>query len=627
MSRPLATALLALLALALLIPVLAPVVPRLHEHFLGLEHVDAYGTQWFYWFVGHQLARGQGFGHTDLFFFPWGKDVFLHTGSNVLDALAALPLRALLGPVLGYNAFVLLGLAASGWAFYWLAGEFTRDRFVRGSAALLFALHPYLLTELTDGRPTQAIMVFPLLFLRSAWRTGLRPGWRDAALAGLWLALAGYQYWYYALFGGLLALGLGLWRALRPPPESGGRRQVLGRFALMAAVSVGLCLPVAGPLFWLSSQSGEVPGLLDTARWSLLASPPVTEDGQQVGLFLWQPLRMSTGLLVTRGQEEFFLQGDRRTPLILLACLVLALYRPGRLHRGPLLVMLGVATLLAMGPLVMLGEHALPNAAYIGLVKLGGPLRRLWWPSRAYAYIAVLSLLAVVAALDQLRRWRSWLAPLGALLCAASWVWTLQQAGLLPLPSWSARVPAGYRCLASGAPGAVIELPYAWTQAHLYYQSVHGHPILGGMIEDNPSFTPDEAEALRQENSWLARLVATSTAGRPVTSWTEADKAAMGELGYAYLVLQKDAFLERALSSALEAVARAELRGLRKEVMALAGDAVYEDARLAIFAPWGAPAPCEPGQVQGDQRPAGIPNMGGPTWNDPGDGSFERVFE
>jgi hypothetical protein len=85
--------------------------------FLGIDYVDALGTQWFYWFVDHELGRDKPLGHTDLFFYPWGKDIFAHTGTNVLDAVLAMPVRWLLGPVLGYNLFVIAGLAASAWAF------------------------------------------------------------------------------------------------------------------------------------------------------------------------------------------------------------------------------------------------------------------------------------------------------------------------------------------------------------------------------------------------------------------------------------------------------------------------------------------------------------------------------
>ena len=76
---------LLILSVLLLVPLLGPALMRINREFLGIEYVDHYGTQWFYWFVEHQLRTGDSPNHTNLFFYPWGKDIFAHTGTNVLD--------------------------------------------------------------------------------------------------------------------------------------------------------------------------------------------------------------------------------------------------------------------------------------------------------------------------------------------------------------------------------------------------------------------------------------------------------------------------------------------------------------------------------------------------------------
>ena len=81
-----------------------PLLPSLAEGYIGVEYVDGFGTQWFYWFVERGVRSLEPMGHTDLFFYPWGKDIFAHTGTNILDAVFAVPFRMLLGEVLGYNA-------------------------------------------------------------------------------------------------------------------------------------------------------------------------------------------------------------------------------------------------------------------------------------------------------------------------------------------------------------------------------------------------------------------------------------------------------------------------------------------------------------------------------------------
>ena len=55
----------------------------------GEEFLDGMGTQWFYWYAG-ELLQGEPLEHSQLLFFPYGKEVFLHTGGNLVDAFLAL---------------------------------------------------------------------------------------------------------------------------------------------------------------------------------------------------------------------------------------------------------------------------------------------------------------------------------------------------------------------------------------------------------------------------------------------------------------------------------------------------------------------------------------------------------
>ena len=152
------------LVLVLVAAWLGPALPRLGSHLLGVEYVDHYGTQWFYWYAGQVLSGAQSIGHTDLFFYPWGKDIYGHTGSNLVDAFLAWPLLKLLGNVAGYNVFVVVIVATNLWGAARLAGRFTDSALARWTAGALFALQPYVVNELVEGRPTQALLLFALLF-------------------------------------------------------------------------------------------------------------------------------------------------------------------------------------------------------------------------------------------------------------------------------------------------------------------------------------------------------------------------------------------------------------------------------------------------------------------------------
>jgi hypothetical protein len=587
--------------------VFGPLLGRIGTHFIGREYVDHYGTQWFYWFVDQQVAQGELMGHTDLFFHPFGKDIFGHTGANVLDALLFIPFRAIFGPTLGYNAFILVGLLATAVAFWRLVRLFTDDPIAVGVSTGLMTFTPFVLLELLEGRPTQGLLLFPVLFVHAAWRTGTRRGLVAPIAAGVFLALCGYQYWYYAFFGGIAALAMGLVRIAWPPDGAGERWRVLGRYALIAAVSMALCLPVGLPLLGLGgAETMDVPGLLDTAKWSLLASPPITQEAQTVGLFLWQPLRHATGFFVMDGLDhERFLSRSSYVPWIVFPLAGLYLWNPGKLHRGPLLALLLATGAVALGPFLLVDQIGLPNPVYIGLLKALVFMRRLWWPARAFAFTAIALGLVVGIGLAALRRHGPrWQIPAAA---GVVFVWGLELSaqGLAPFPAWADTIPAGYRCLATGPAGALIELPYGWNQAHLYYQTHHGRPVFGGMIEDNEVFTPAGTRALHDDNTFVARMIGAARLDRQIPPLEEAHQAEVYALGFRYVVLQKDAHVVKGKPDALfDDAIRARLRGTRKTLRQMLGPPVFEDARVVIYAPWGEPAPCDAATIGIDREAA-----------------------
>jgi hypothetical protein len=572
--------------------VLGPALPRLHRHFLGIAEVDHFGTQWFYWFTERGLLEGESLLHTDLFYHPFGKDVLAHTGANVLDAILAMPLRLLLGPVLGYNLFVILGLAWSGWAFSRLARHFVQDRSSVAVASLLFALSPFVLYEAAEGRPTQAILGLIPLFLLQAWRAGSERGWRAPLLAGVLLAVLGYQYWYYAIFGGLVCAGLGAWRILRPPAEAGSRGAILGRYLTMAGVAIALAAPVAGPMLLRTElDAATVPGLLDVGAWSMSGVGPVTVEGHRIALLSWQPLLAKASYFMQEADGSQSLVGHQHSPSLLLGLLLLAWLRwPGKLDRGGLLCALAPALLISVGPMIAIGTTAVPSPLYILLAKSLGFMQRLWWPARAFAFVDVLMFLMAAVLLERTARWGPWRH--GALLTGATALMagSLLRAGLLPFPTWDASIPAGYRCLEGGPEGSLIELPYGWTQAHLYYQSAHGRPILGGMLERNPVFIPEEARAFLDDSPFVSTLIraAQSGAAEPPGAFEQGREETL-DLSYRWVLLQRDAYFTVNDHQADEEVRRlmraqqTRLRKVERNLEQLLGSPLYSDGRTLIY--------------------------------------------
>lgn len=557
--------------------VLGPSLPGWGARFLGLEYIDGYGTQWFYHFAPRLLTEGLRGEPATLFFYPWGKDVLGHTGLSVLDAVIAWPLRALLGPTWGYNVFVALLMATNGLGAAAIGARLTGDRLAGALAGVLMSVSPWALLELTEGRPTQ-VMLAPALWViyealapledrRAPWRLGL--AW----------ALSGLIYWFNAIFLAFALLGLGLARAYTMGPAE--RRALLTRALVAAGVALALVSPL---LLGMASRArdGGVPGLLDMTGWSLSRASLFTVEGMPVGLFTYQPLRWGAAFLFP--DERGLASSAQSSPLtaVGLLALVAALSRPGL--RGALLALAAPSLVVSLGPVILIGEHGLPNPVYNALVMALPPLRRLWFPERALFLVALAQALAVGALWARLQAPRARVG--AALALGVVWGAELILGGLAPLPSWDARPPAAYSCLADGPPGAVIDLPERWSAAHLYYQTVHERPIFGGMLEGNTRFTPPALITLRAKNSlWRALEHATRPGpprrGEQGVQVRAEDRAALGALGYRYVVLRLDAVDERAVE------------GVTRRLGSLLGPPVYEDARAVIFAPWGGERPCE----------------------------------
>ena len=588
------TAVVAAAALAVAVSVFGEALPNLHDHFLGVEEVDHYGTQWFFWFTEQAFFGDAGLGKTDLYFYPWGKDIYGHTGANVLDALLAIPFRRLLGHTLGYNTFCLFSLLVNGLAFDRLARDITSDWRARIAASTLYALNPYFLAELLEGRPTQVFQPFiPLLFHHVLHLR--EPGFKHIVLAALNLALTGLTYWYYAFFAGFVVVGHFVGRIGEFRHEPKALLQFFLRHAGVALVALVMVLPFAYGMLEASS-SGETTGLLKEPD-SLFSMGTTTEQDITIGLFLFFPFQRVNGFMIdldgggTAFNPIYYVYTYTQ---MLIAVIGLWVTR----RRGLFLGLLAFSLVLALGPYVALPTEArLPNPFYIALVKTIPFLRRLWWAGRATTMTAlVTSMMAVVALGWASRRYGHWAGALAAVLTLGGFGYELRQMEASPFPQWTDAVPEGYRCLGElEEKTPIIELPYGLNQAHLYYQIKHGHPLFGGMVEDNPVFTPPEQLEVRQTNTWIKAIFALAARNfeKGLVEIDPADKQAMYDLGYRYVVLQHRAFMRGAPKSGAVDVTRTdEARLVNKYLTRLIGPPVWQDPDITIHSPWGLPSPC-----------------------------------
>ncbi|MFN7143606.1 MAG: hypothetical protein ACK4YP_07525 [Myxococcota bacterium] len=580
------------MGLVLLLVVLGPGLRDWTTVFLGRQYVDAWGTQWFYWFVGYQIRHLGGFGWTDMFFYPWGKDIYLHTGGNVLDAILAIPVRWVFGAVGGYNLFVVLVLVLNAIGMKAVAERMGADAHSARLAGVFFAFNPYALNEINGGRPTQVVLSFLLLYVLDLMKTGESKSPWAPVRAGIWLALTALMYWFYAFFGGLAAIGVVVWRLLSPR-EGDSRVHLVARHAAIAVVALAICGPFAYPMM---SAGDEVPGMLDVSKWAEGDWMPTTNEGVSVGMYVFDPLTRMSGFWVPKGDSRIFLEEYLNLLIVQGVALVVGLLLAPKRWRGAGVALLVSSVLVALGPTLRIGTDAgseLPNHLYMEMVKSVSFLQRLWWPSRALVitHVAIGVCTAwVFAALA--KRPVIQTAIVAATLAAT--VWELEKSRLSPMPVWSAHVPAGFRCLATGPEGAIIELPYAYDQSHLYYQTVHERPLLGGMVEDNPLFSPLDQIKFRSDNTFVKLLMDVAVENNDGLDYEFADRLAVKQMGYRYVILNKAAYVAPELQnlSRVDMSREGRLRNVRRDLADILGPPVFEDAEATVYAPFGDPSPC-----------------------------------
>ena len=240
----------------------------------GTDWLDTYGTHWFYWWTQQQVL---GADPGPLLFHPWGKDVYGHTGGNILDALLA-ALREILGATLGTN-LILLGILLSnawgrarrgrrrpGWwgAAPWRGAAAAQP--LRTAGAPAGSAHP--------GHPGVSVP-----------RRRQPPGSADGptGAAGRCLARPVRAHLLVRRHGGRGPRGP---RRARPVGRGRGRAELL-RLGGMAFTTGALVLPFAWPML-VQLDGGAVPGLLavgDTPG-ALGRLQLETVEGDPQGLFI-----------------------------------------------------------------------------------------------------------------------------------------------------------------------------------------------------------------------------------------------------------------------------------------------------------------------------------------------------
>ncbi len=477
------------------------VIPAVWRGHVPGDGVDAYGTDWFYWWIRTCLAHGGDPSHTGLFFAPDGKDIFAHTGNNFVDAVFAAPVAWVFGPILSLSLVYVAIQLVNAATFRPLAEDVLGRGVTADVATFLWQLNPFVLFELGAGRPTQAMLWFlpaSVLYFR---RVAQAPSRANVLWFGLSMAMVGWTYWFNAYFVGFLLLAL-LPATLREAPDR--RRAVLG-WAAAALFCLLLVLP-AGIGMAEAVDGGAVPGVgADVPQ-------AIANNVEQELHGLW--------LMETRGEPLF-------TQPVWAVGLLLALV----FARSRWTVAWLVLVFLGLGAGIRVGETLHPHPVYLLLYRYLPFFDRLWFPYRIAAAAFIPATFLLVEAWRRLGA-RPWVAIAAILLSLAG------QHAVWPFPTHNPR-PPGILMELTREPGGVIFTPMRIQHDGLSWQTFFARPTFGGMGESASVFWPPGFKE-RMRNPFIRALSdATSRPGH-MTDHTPAQRAQITRLGFRWVVLRRD---------------------------------------------------------------------------------------
>ncbi len=498
--------------------VAGPALPKLWTALPGVAQDDGLHAV----YLHHQVHAAVAAGRFDLSdpatFWPTGAPLARMNGGNILEMLLSgifrfiLPFPAWLS--LSALAWIPLNLLASqplGWALW-------GRRLPALAAGAAWALSPALLAQISSLRLTQVALVGLPLAVLGLLRLSETGGRKAAALTGAGLALLGLGYWFYAAM--LLAcLPLFLLHARRRRPPLA----LLKELALAGGLALLLVSPALGPQVLALAAGAWMPAAPLTAEHS----SPLFQDALQLSLSQPPGLR---GWL----------------PLVLLLAAPLSL-RLGQ-RRGLWLGCALLCTTFALGPAQdLLGYRWL--LPYYPLWRWFPGVDRMSHPDR---WLGIGGLFWVIFAADGLARIR----PRLTVLLPAGVLAQQLVVGQLPLSTWAFPVPAVWQAVADlpppSGPEAIVVLPLMRAPNSVAWAHLHGRPLLGAMVENQPWFIPPAQRAFLDASPLVHDLWALSQGGRTPPALWQADLDRLAEAGFAWILLDRRSWRRNPPSAAYD---------------------------------------------------------------------------
>jgi hypothetical protein len=465
-----------------------PLIRYLGTHFMSPD-TDVFVAYWGNWWVPHALSTGRNPYLTDHLMYPAGFNLIAFAFSPLM-ALAAIPLGWILPPITTYNLLVLATIVLCSVAMDQLVRYLTGNAWAALIAGITFGFAPAAVAVRGPDPSLAALFWIPwaALLLTRLMRDARV---RDAVLLPVTIGLA------FLTKPQVAALTL-LFCGIYLPGLAWVERKRWHRLAIRRLLLAGLLpLLILSPFLFLAWQAVQQPGgesifRSDAEHYQadLLAYVVPPQDHPLLGF--WTE---------TIHQERFGVNRQYWSyvgivPLFLL--LYAALSRPRKAL--PLLLTGLMLFVLALGPYLRFNGQAyeaikLPYGLVAGLFSVMG----LNWPNRINLalMVAVSALVGLACARIYARSKKAWILGLIALLVVSEYL-------VIPLPVALAPPHSVFydQMAADGEDYAIVDLPLARDagEVHLYYQTFHHKPIVGGWTPR----VPTGAFALIDANPLLA---------------------------------------------------------------------------------------------------------------------------
>ena len=455
--------------------------------------VDAYLGIWNIWWTAQALTTGQDPFVTPLLFYPQGLDLFWQTLS-LPQGLLVLPVTLLVGPLPAYNLLILLSFILGGYTAFLCIRYILRDGATAhgtnlaalvGGAVYTFA--PFHMQKVLDAQLEVASIQWLPLWALATLLLLERRRWPWALLSGLALLWVGLGTWYYGLFT-LMTTGLMLllWALV-------GREQRGGTFhlpsALRPAVLVWGALPILLWFLIMAPRLLQMIGVGDRLLGDVRGDQQAYAD--LISFWLPNPNHPLWGAAVTNFYERLHpgeILWNVSLGLIgtLLACY--GIWLTWRTQWRWLLLGLFAAAMSLGVEIIVVGWHTTIPGPYALIADLPG-VRSSHRPNHFVLISMLTTAIFAAAGARQLliglpRLQASWMAAglLVAIIAVDGW------AGVLPL--FQRPMPQAYQQQAIPE-GALLPLPLHLNfsnSEHLWYQTRHGQPIVGGFIGREPPY-------------------------------------------------------------------------------------------------------------------------------------------